>query len=120
MLHSLPWDASQDLSNKPVHNLYHLLGNTWLASSQIDAMLQFLEEKIQGDWNLLDAIQTESVEFSNILLHEYCARNKQTSMHAWLNSASKDIASGKRLPTIVNFGQVNNMLHWTAIVIDGL
>ncbi len=119
VLHSLPWDTEQNLSdNKPVHDLYRLLGNTWLASSQLDTILQFLEERIQADWSLLDTVRIESVEFSNILLCEYRARNKQTSMHAWLTSASKDLASGKQLLTIANLGQVNNTPHWTAVVID--
>ncbi|KAF8999562.1 hypothetical protein BDZ89DRAFT_1051243 [Hymenopellis radicata] len=117
----MPWNESIGIlqDDTPVHHLYRMVGDGWWSSSLVNIQLSLLAERVR-DRLRLSNVRVELCEFTNVLVSQYKARDRQPYEHSWLRGVGDTIINERgTLVTGVNLGKVNNNPHWVPLVING-
>ncbi|KAF8914709.1 hypothetical protein CPB85DRAFT_1433457 [Mucidula mucida] len=103
----------------PVHHLYRMVGDGWWSSSLVNIQLSLLAERARDRLGLSN-VRVELCEFTNVLVSQYKARDRQSYQHPWLCGVGDTIINERgTLVTGVNLGKVNDNPHWVPLVING-
>ena len=123
MLTNLSWGKSKPeeySEGGPNHGLWHYLGSNWLASDEMDDLLELVRGDILDSPESCTNFHIQNTYFTNKLLSAFESGVDYHSKKAfaWLRSLGEDLSTeGSSLLTIVHLGAITESPHWVPLTI---
>ncbi|KAJ7149280.1 hypothetical protein C8R43DRAFT_1128635 [Mycena crocata] len=127
LLGTLPWGLTKPSDGEQFNSLYRFLGPHWLASSQLDDMLEIECLKINTTPELVKNMRVRGVDLTNYIVKAYEARETEDYMTAreldWLRILAEDLLGNQAsLLTAANLERIvtepEPYKRWIALVVD--
>ncbi|KAG6806250.1 hypothetical protein H0H92_012064, partial [Tricholoma furcatifolium] len=126
LMNDIPWNiAKPGLSSRErTHTMFRMLGNNWLAESDIIDMLDLLKSKVSSNMDWIQRFSVQDVYVTRKLLQGYrdgAEAYLQKPEYGWLRRIGEQLVhDGASLMTVASLEnlQSDGQRHWVAIVID--